>query len=398
MVPDRRFYRNSSKSVQIGRLGEELSGPVMTNWKAYRVIPEKGVVSTASASLKVKQRSIAFHDIKPMAVPARWLDPLRKLLTFEERKRKRAFEVLLAHLAQSALANYQDSVSATIAHHKLVFKPYEAHPLSVEQGAERKVIDIDEVALEGYLKVAKGREASALLALGVDPEVIGGIEDDDEPRKRVREEYFIPDSTPPHALEVLKELIEKGMVRPSELKHPNALKDLKGLKLVVSERGSDEARLVDARMTNADYLLRRAVAKADCIEIARTMLKLNPLASGIEIATAVSQDLKLGWNVKGTMRRNGNAILRWMLWLEPYVVDAGTSNKASLIAYAVDSNKVGGRGRPDAHRKAMEKELRRLVAEGKTLAEIAETFGVSIGTVTGWKRHYNLTRRGRPRR
>jgi hypothetical protein len=30
MVPDRRFYRNSSKSVQIGRLGEELSGPVMT--------------------------------------------------------------------------------------------------------------------------------------------------------------------------------------------------------------------------------------------------------------------------------------------------------------------------------------------------------------------------------
>jgi transposase len=46
----------------------------------------------------------------------------------------------------------------------------------------------------------------------------------------------------------------------------------------------------------------------------------------------------------------------------------------------------------------MEKELRRLVAEGKTLAEIAETFGVSIGTVTGWKRHYNLTRRGRPRR
>lgn len=389
VVAERPWHRNGARSVQIGRLGGELIGPVMPDWKAYRVIPEMGAVSSVAASLKVKQRSINFRDIKIMTAPRPWLEPLRQLLSPGEQKRKRAFEILLAHLTQSALADYQDGLSATIAYHKLVFKPYEPTPLSSDPGEERKAIIIDEVALEGYLKVEKGREASALLALGVAQEMVGSIDDEEIQPRRTKGEYFIPDSAPLHALEVLRALTRKRVMRRSELQYPT----LKGLKLVVVERGSEEVRLADATMTNGDYLLQLAVAKADCIQIARTMLKLNPLASGLEIAEAVSYELKLGWNAKGTTRRNGNAILRWMLWLEPYVVDAASSNKSGQVAYAME-NQVG-KGRPAAYRRAMEKELRRLVAQKVPASEIARRFGVSTQTVYGWKRHYRMTRQFR---
>jgi hypothetical protein len=45
------------------------------------------------------------------------------------------------------------------------------------------------VALEGFLKVEQGRELSALLALGVDPELVQSIDDDETGRKKKKGEY-----------------------------------------------------------------------------------------------------------------------------------------------------------------------------------------------------------------
>jgi len=47
-------------------------------------------------------------------------------------------------------------------------------------------------------------------------------------------------------------------------------------------------------------------------------MTLNPAAGGREISDAVALVLVRKWELRATKLRNGNAIKRWTLWLEPY--------------------------------------------------------------------------------
>jgi len=107
-------------------------------------------------------------------------------------------------------------------------------------------------------------------------------ERDDAPKSR-REKVFVPDSSPTHALEVLKQIPKEGMVAPEHVAHRTTLTNLLALKLIKKEKSGRYVPAVSSRYADPLFWMQRAVSSAECIRVARTVLTLNPAAGGREI-------------------------------------------------------------------------------------------------------------------
>ena len=176
---------------------------------------------------------------------------------------------------------------------------------------------------------------------------------------------------------------------PEGIPHPTTLTNLQSLKLIEKDEQGNFVPAIASRYADPLFLMQRAVSLAECIKVARTVLALNPGAGGSEIADAVALELGKEWEVPGTKVRNGNAIKRWTLWLEPYLIDPDSSSYAAAqVAYS-RSKKVT-KGAPPVIRKKLAAELRTLVEEGKSKSEIARIFNVSPATIGNWKKRLRL--------
>jgi len=267
-------------------------------------------------------------------------------------------------------------------------RPSEEHASSLPTGRSRNEIDINGDLLVRFLRSDEGHEASALIGLGVKPEMIRPVAEGDE-RKSTRGKFFVPDSSPAHALAVLTQIQEQGAVARSEILHPTTLHDLRALKLISTDENDDIVLSNPSRLADPKFLLQRGVSAMECIKVARTVLLFNPDAGATEISDAVSLELGKVWELRATKLRNGNAIRRWTVWLEPYLLNPDSSSEAAAqVAYS-RAKKVT-KGRPSSLRKALAKDLRRLVGEGKTPAEIADIFNLSRQTIYQWKKRARL--------
>ena len=127
-------------------------------------------------------------------------------MTRKDPARRHYFQVLLAHLAQSGLRQHQDGKTATIAVHTLLIRPYEQLAISSMSGQGKGEIQIESEYLDRFVVSPEGHEASTLIALGVDVEMIEPVARVEEHKKRTHGKYFIPDSSPLDALEVLRQI------------------------------------------------------------------------------------------------------------------------------------------------------------------------------------------------
>jgi hypothetical protein len=115
--------------------------------------------------------------------------------------------------------------------HALVVRPEQMTASALPTGPNRSEIPINGAPLDEFLSVAAGHEVSALIALGVKPEMITAVEEKDAPMPRRRGEVYIPNSNPVSAIRTLEELYENGGVMPVQvLGHPETLRDLRALK------------------------------------------------------------------------------------------------------------------------------------------------------------------------
>ena len=182
----------------------------------------------------------------------------------------------------------------------------------------------------------------------------------DRQLKSTRGKFFVPDSSPPHAAALFAQIHEHKSLDKSQLIHPNCLKDLKSLGLVKVVR-PNSVELNATSGIKSEAIFRRAVSEMPAIKVARGVLRINPAADPIDIAEAVALELGKHWPTIGTKKRNGNAIKRWTIWLEPHLLDPSSSSEAAaLVAYATDSNVI--KGRPPSLRKSLEADLKRLTA------------------------------------
>ena len=126
----------------------------------------------------------------------------------------------------------------------------------------------------------------------------------------------------------------------------------------------------------------------ECINITRQVLRIKPNASQVEVAQAVALELGKPWATRGSMRRNGGAIMRYAVWLEPHLLDESLSSEAAYrIAYALDTKltKLTRKGRPQSLMRKHEPELRRLIAQGVSNTQIGRHFNVSRLTIRNWR-------------
>jgi hypothetical protein len=260
---------------------------------------------------------------------------------------------------------------------------------SLPSGPNRSEIAIDGTQLDEFLSVEDGREVSALIGLGVKAEMITEVAERDDAPKSRREKVFVPDSSPTHALEVLKQIHKEGMVAPEHVAHRTTLTNLLALKLIKKEKSGRYVPAVSSRYADPLFWMQRAVSSAECIRVARTVLTLNPAAGGREISDAVALELGRKWELRATKLRNGNAIKRWTLWLEPYLIDPDKSSSAAAQVVYSRAKKVT-KGRKAVLGKKIVAELRGLVRQGKSKTAIAKVFNVSPATIGNWKRRLRL--------
>jgi hypothetical protein len=271
-------------------------------------------------------------------------------------------------------------------------RPFEEQALLVYSGESRREIAIDEDRVAKFLTSAEGHEAGALIALGLQRDVITTVAERDTEKPKKRIPVFVPDSSPVHAAALFKQIHDSGTVPKSELLYSTSLKDLRALNLVTRDR-SDSVKLMVQPGVSPDNILRRAVSEMACIKVAREVLRIKPDATSTDIADAVALELGKEWPTTGTRKRNGNAIIRWAVWLEPHLLDTASSSQAAArVAYATDLNV--SQGRPTL-RKSAEPEVRRMYAEGASVAEIADRFKVATVTIYEWLQQLGLRDRRR---
>lgn len=381
------WHRLGGDAITVGPTGSHLQGPMITDFKGWRVTPyDAGQISGVVARVKVREQWIKFENADIVRHPAGLIEKVKRLMN--DHRRKQFFELLLRHLMmKTELRLHQEGngTDATIASHVLLVRPFSERAMSPYAGQSRRQVTIDGAQVEQWLAAEEGHEVSALIALGLQADVIRPSAEG-EPTRQKRGTFFIPDSAPPHALAAFEHIYKAGSIPRNEMPFPTTYHDLRSLGLIAAE--GDTIRSLAKPNLDPNILLRRAASGMECINVARQVLRINPNAKPVEVASAVALELGKNWPTLGSKKRNGGAIMRWAVWLEPHLLDeSSSSDAATRIAFALENNtREMTRGRPASLRKAREPELRRLVAEGLSKAEIAKQLNVSPATISNWRR------------
>jgi hypothetical protein len=99
----------------------------------------------------------------------------------------------------------------------------------------------------------------------------------------------------------------------------------------------------------------------------------------------VALELGKTWLKRGTKQRNGGAIRRWAVWLEPHLIDPNSSGEAAaLMSYPTDRRVA--KGRPGNLTPAVEAIVRRMFEDNVPVAVIAKRFKVTQNGVRNWKK------------
>lgn len=197
----------------------------------------------------------------------------------------------------------------------------------------------------------------------------------------------MPQSSPVVAVDLLRKIHAQHPTRVIDAnmtsRLSNEMRDLSALKLIAY--GNGEAALIVNPDIDPEITLRRAVSEAPCIKLARGVLRINPNATAMHIADAVALELGRPWSKHATKQRHGGAIRRWMVWLEPHLIDANSSGEAAaLVSYATDRRVT--KGRPATLTPAMEAKVRKMFEDDEPVTAIAKRFKVTYNTVRSWKK------------
>jgi len=150
------------------------------------------------------------------------------------------------------------------------------------------------------------------------------------------------------------------------------------------QRKKDRGILLEAVKEPSEITFKNRAANLATIKVARHVISSNPSFSYLEVATAVAEEFDKNWNTDATMRRNGNELIRWVLWLEPFLLDPDSSSDAySMVSRALGEQKPLGGMRKIFGEK--EKRLEELIEQGVPLKEIAQELDLVVGSIYNWK-------------
>ncbi len=364
---------------------EFLEGQVISDLTAWRITPQtKNDLSGVVARINVRENWLHFEGpdyLFQSSKTANWLKAqIESLVSPERALRRKYFILLLERLAHQRLTELSGTSEATIAIDALVVKPNASHTNSLTSSERITTIDLPQGPIETLLRADEGFEEATLLGLGIKPNLPNSSSDQSHPTDGPRQN-FVPRGSPPKTLAALAEIHKTPGLIKSELQKEfghTEIQELRTLKLIYFKNGKVFPR--DDAIVDPEVELKRAISLLPGIRAARAFLLANPTASRIEIAEAVGKLISKEWVEISTKKKRGARIRRWILWVEPHLIDPSLSKAAAhLVENALSSESKPGR-RPflnnDQIRQAQEWRN-----QGRSVRKIAEHFGVSYHTI-----------------
>lgn len=365
--------------------GEYLEGQVIPELTGWHVTPRsKTDVSGVIARINVREDWLNFTDPEysfQASKTANWFKTqIESLFTPERALRRKYFMLLLERLAHQRLAELSGTSEATIAIDALVVIPNGNRANSLSSAERITTIDLPQGPIETYLKSEEGFEEATLLGIGIRPKLSNSGSDKSHPEIDPRES-FVPRGSPPKAVAALIEIhMNPGRIKSQLEKEfgQTEIQELRTLKLIYFENGMVFPK--DSTIVDPVVELKRAISLLPGMRAARALLLANPTPTRTEIADAVGKHISKNWPAVNTKKKRGARIRRWILWVEPHLIDPSISKAAAhLVENALSSQSKPGR-RPflNSEQRKQAQEWRNL---GRPVRKIAEHFGVSYHTI-----------------
>lgn len=332
---------NSNTGILIGTLNQPLSGTEVDQFKGWRVKPNPTAETLAVvATLSTRSEWINFEDINDATLQGRIGRRTKNLFRSENRQRLELFKLLLKTLAAKGLSNSENSRNATLAIAVQVLRSnsgldsvFDPVAIALENQSPLREINVDSQTIDRFHDLKNGSEVGFLLAQGISKEQIATVTTQFPSERKSKRGIFTAGSTPIRALQALEQLeAANGRLHLEQWKNLNLGRvrtDLINLGLARLNKGYVE--LIVEFQLDAETTLRHVAPKAPLLQTARSVLIENPAASAEEIISAVSQSHQKYYNSTASRTRVGNALRRWVFWLEPNLIDQEGGSKSEMF-------------------------------------------------------------------
>lgn len=197
---------------------------------------------------------------------------------------------------------------------------------------------------------------------------------------------FSPFSSPVKALDayamscgLAREWTKDNWLR--NIANKRVMADLKKLGLIHYPT-RESVQLTTADVDDPQGMFKNALAKQESIQLTRQALIQNPQATAYEICDLVTSKLGKKFATESTKLREGNALIRWTRWLEPYLIDPSDSRADILRASAKSTS--GARGRVRMKTPENLKIVSDILLSGGTRRDAAKKVGTTTGAISNW--------------
>ncbi|WP_299472137.1 helix-turn-helix domain-containing protein [uncultured Roseibium sp.] len=372
----------SDRTVRVYQGGQTLDGVELPEVALWRAVPKHTDRATGVAvCVRVREDWITFEGTRYEKGKSPIASAVGKLLTSENHRKKVLFDILIKHLSLLGLQKSDDKLQATLATTAIIVKPESDEALSVPSEG-RVSLQLPSKSIYSFLDAEDGQEEAALVALGVPKHLIPPEPGFNVSSASIRgNSEFLPRGSPIDAVNALKLLVNSEPVSKdllSERFGDNTIRDLSALKLVQRYKGNTIS--TSDQYKDVVRVVRHTASNAPSMKVTRAVLLANSKASVSEIADAVSLKLGRNWTNAGTRKRRGNALRRWSLWLEDYLIDTEANPDAkALVEFAKSTKKkIGGHTKVTPERAD---EARKLLQSGLSKRKIAKQLNVTAATL-----------------
>lgn len=372
----------ADRIVRIYEGGQDLDGVLLPNVALWKAFPDTtSSVTGVFARIRVRENWITFRETRHERGKGRLALTLEKVFSSENQRKKDLFEVLIRHLSLKGLQEPDERRQATLAVTAIVVRPEKEALYSVPP-EDRASIRLPSEPLISFLEADDGEEETVLVALGVPRQSIPAPANNDkfDIAGKIRDD-FLPRGSPIDAVNALNELKSFSEDSAGYFKSKygdNTIRDLSALGVIQKK--------IDKKLSMTDLYkdpvraIRHAASNSQSMKVTRLVLLANSNASVLDIADAVALKIGRNWSNAATKKRRGNALRRWALWLEDYLIDTKLNPDAEvLVKYAKSTRRrIGGHTKVTPEKA---EEAKRLLASGLSKAKVAKALNVTVVTL-----------------
>lgn len=385
----KQWRRTTEHSLELAVVNGQLSREVLSGHSMWFVKPRPKTESVqVLAELTARADWIQFGKLDEEEIGGKNAGKFSGWWKRASKRDKELYKLLMSKLVEKGLQS-TESRDATLAVFPYALRRYDPSgfckaPTMLSQSVRE--IAVDTTPLIEFTEATPEAQIELLHAYRAPMGSMNRILVKAKERPAPERGMFTAVSAPPTVLEALKKCAEAegGQLSLDDWDIPNKnhnRHDLLALKLIAVE-GDMVVSLVPSGV-DPEASLRYEARKAPMLQKAREVLLENSNAKGVEIGEVVGRAFNRRYNSEKSKLRVGNALRRWVFWLEEDLIDPQNSNGLATLR-ASARNERSGIGAPTAATPENLALAQGALDRGERPEDIAKHIGVSRATLYGW--------------